>query len=316
MVSKRYAYLLLGVATLFFAACGGDAWKDLTKVGNTWEFQGEVTKTKVTAKVVGTLKLGDKVFAEVAPNCEQSTNLTELCSWNEKTKEFFYVGQSSRFNDKTRQFFIAEQLIGTINGDGKKAITNADATILRYLGEEKVKVPAGEYDTFKFSRDNVRRKIAEVYWYADKVGLVRVKTSGETYGLVKYTEGKELDPKALGGENAEKGIAFIRDFFKTAQKGDIIAVKSLFSKLEGQNDFANQAPEITMLVDRIKTGVRADQATFSFIDDKSYGLRFLKFDESGTEPNVWRVDAVMELVSEGDALKIKKISIVSEKMFK
>ena len=52
------------------------------------------------------------------------------------------------------------------------AFTNSDATVLRYLGEEKVTVPAGEYTAYKFSRINTKRKINEIWWYADKVGIV------------------------------------------------------------------------------------------------------------------------------------------------
>lgn len=312
MIISRRTSLLLVLVTVVLTACGGDAWKDLTKVGNTWEYVGETTKATVTAKVIATWKLGDLVYAEIAPDFGRYTNVTEFCSWDSDTKSFFHVGQSSRFNDKTKQFFVKKLVLGALEGKANTSFTNADGTVLRYLGEEKVKVPAGEYSTYKFSRANERRKISETWWFAEKAGIVRVKNTIDTFGLVKYVEGKELDPKSLGA--SPEGVDFVRKFFATAQKGEMSSVKALFAAGDGQQDFANQAPEITMLVDRIKTGVRADQATWSFNGKDVFGLRFLKYDESGTEPNVWRVDAVMELTNQSGQLKIKKIGIANSKL--
>lgn len=311
IVSRRTSILLVLLAAAL-TACGGDAWKDLTKVGNTWEYEGETTKAKVTAKVLGTWSIGETVYAEIAPDFGRYTNVTELCSWNKDSKTFLHAGESSRFNDKTRQFFVKETVIGAVEGKANTAFTNSDATVLRYLGEETIKVPAGEYTAYKFSRINTRRKINEIWWYADKVGIVRVKNSKDTFGLVKYTEGKEQDPKAMGA--TVEGVAFVKKFFAAAKKGEMQGVKSLFAGGAGQQDFASQAPEITLLVDRIKSGVRDDQATWSYLGAKTYGLRFLKYDESGTEPNVWKVDAVMELTNQGGQLMIKKIGIANNKL--
>ncbi len=310
-VSRRTLILLVLVAAAL-TACGGDAWKDLTKVGNTWEYEGEATKAKVTARVLSTWKLADTVYAEIAPDFGRYTNVTELCTWNKDSKTFLHAGGSSRFNDKTRQFFVKETVIGAVEGKANTSFTNADATVLRYMGEEKVKVPAGEYSAYKFSRVNTRRKIDEIWWYADKVGIVRVKNGTDTFGLVKYTEGKEQDPKDLGA--TAEGVSFVKKFFATASKGDHAAVQTLFATGAGQQDFSNQKPIIGLLVDRISSGVRADQATWSFNGPNVYGLRFLKYDESGTEPNVWRVDAVMELTNQGGQLKIKKIGIANNKL--
>ncbi|MDR2734761.1 MAG: DUF3108 domain-containing protein [Spirochaetota bacterium] len=315
MIFSRREWLLfvLFIAiTALFAACGGSDWKDLTKVGNTWEYEGEVSGASITAKVLGNWKVGTQVYAEIAANYAVFSNVSRFCSWDDKKQEFLYVGDSSFFNDGTQQFFIEGRVMGAMKGENT-SFTNTDGTVIRYIGEEKIKVPAGDFATYKFTHLNTDKKIDMYIWYASKRGIVRLKAYGDTWQLVKFTEGKSADPKVLGGANAAKTIDLVKIFFAAAQTGDVAALERFFS-VEGKQDFAQQSDVLGAYVKRAK-GIRTDKATFAFLGDNAAGIRFLQYDESGVRPTVTRSDAVLQLVLENAEMKIQKISIASDNLF-
>ena len=316
--SRRSGLLLVVfVATaMVFMACGSGDWEAVSKVGNTWEYEGETSGARVTAKVLGTWKVGSKVYAEIAPNYAAFSNVSKLCTWDDKNKEFLHAGDASLFNDGTKQFFLAGRVLGAIKGSAS-AYTNADGTIIRYLGEETVTVPAGKYSTFKFSHLNEDLKVDMYVWYASKTGVVRVRAYGDTWQLTKFTEGKKADPKVLGGANAEVSALFAENFFKTAQAGEVQGLQRFFAAGDGQDDFNKQKNgALSTFVQRASDPeVRLDQASYAFLGDSAVGIRFLQFDDRGVLPTIVRTDAVLTLVPEGKDMRVQKISIAHDTLY-
>jgi hypothetical protein len=315
MFSRRNCLLLvLLVSTaMFFTACGSGDWEKLSRVGNTWEYLGEVSGARITAKVLDNWKVGNTVYAEVAPNHAVFSNVSKLCVWDSKNREFIHAGNASLFNEGTKHFFIENRVMGAMKGNNT-SFTNADGTVIRYLGEEKIRVPAGEFGTFKFSHMNEDRKIDMYVWYSNKSGVVRMRAYGDTWNLTKFSEGKKADPKTLGGANADRHIAFIQNFFKAAQTGEVDSLQRFFSPVEGREDFARQRDVLRSFVRRA-SGVRPDQATYTFLGASTVGIRFLQYEAGGVMPTVVRTDAVLELVLEGRDVRVGKINITFDTLY-
>jgi len=317
MIFSRQSCLLLVLLSsllMLFTACGGSDWADLTKVGNTWEYEGALSGAKVTAKVLGTWKVGDKVYAEVAPNFAVYSNVSRICAWDDKNKEFLQVGEASLFADGTKQLFVENRVLGAMKGSNT-SFTNTDGTVIRYIGEEKIKVPAGEFSTFKFTHLNEDRKVDMYVWYASKRGVVRLTSRGETWSLTKFTEGKSADPKDLGGANAAKITTFVQYFFSAAQTGDVAALQRFFAAGDGQQDYERQKGTALAAYTKRASALQADQVTYAFLGGDSVNIRFMQFDESGVTPTVVRTDAVLELAPEGNDMRAKKINIATANMY-
>lgn len=312
----RFAVLAF-FSIVLFSACGSE-WDAVSKKGNTWEYQltKDGNKTSVLTKVKDRYKLGKKTFAEVVMDENLAKDMTVVYSWNDKDKVLTWAGRSSRFGDGKTQFFVSEQQIGKLEGKKGEAVKSPDGCEVTYLGEEKVKVPAGEFNAMKFTRKRSEPPVDQTFWYVKGKGFAKLMDNTQgSMELVKFTQGKGGDDTVLGSkEGGEAGFKLVANFFNTCKtSGSVDEVLKLFSKA-GAADANSKTASLRMLVDRIKTHGKDHTATIYFEGDDSFGLRFRYYDEAGGEPNVFRADVMLTVEKEGKEYKIKSFSVKYAKL--
>ncbi|MCK5268069.1 MAG: hypothetical protein KAR07_07875 [Spirochaetes bacterium] len=313
--NSNLVFVMVIIASISFLSCGNE-WDAVSKKGNTWEYQVEKSGQKITvvSQVKETYKIGDAKYAEVTFDTNTSKEPSTVFSWNKKQEAIMIAGRSSLFGDNKTQFFVEESIFGKIKGGKGTKFKNNDGSTVTYLSNEKLKIGKEGYDAYKFSRFNPTKNINETYWYVSKKGFVQIKRKESISKLLKFTKGKGGDPKKLGEKDfAEEGFSIAKAFYMSSLKAGTKGIMQFFSKNGKKTADAGMA-DIKMLVSRIKKHNKPKQASVYFETVNSVGLRFKYYSEEGGEPNVYRVDLILELEKDDGKYKIKDFRITYSKL--
>jgi len=304
---KRSSGILILVLVLMtvLSACGGGEWDKVSKKGNTWQYDAKKAgmKQQLTATVIENYKIGDKKYAEVKFD-GPAKGLSMIYTWNKDKEAVITAGRNSRFDDKTIQFFIKESIIGQKKVKKGEKLTTGGGTFT-FLGEEKVKVPAGEFTALKFNLIDKKGKSSN-YWYVSKTGFVKIESSMGTLELKKFTEGKGGDPVKPGPkDNADKAFALAKTFYNHARKGAVDKINAMFVKGASYSKVT-----LKLLIDRIKNiGAGDIHSSIYFMGTSVVAIRS-RYLKDGENPNVMRLDAMLTLQKSGDGFKIKTYSVI------
>ncbi len=302
MFTKQKILSFLMVITLFVAVGCGDEWSKIAKLGNSWVYN--VTKggktVQVTSKVTAKYKIGKIEFAEISPSSKIDKKNKIIYSWNKDKKALLLAGRSSRLADKSSHFYMNMAVVGAFKPAKNAKYKESNDVTINYVGEEKVKVPAGEYKTYKFVRVLSKKNTKEAYWYAAGVGFVKIVKDGITSELVKFNKGKGGDAKKVTNK---KSFDLVKKIYADAYAGknvDEIA-KSYFG---GDSLKDKKKQELNLLIKRIKGKSNPAQTTIYCPSVDRIGLRFKYYDDASGTPNVYVTDAVFHIDSKSKEVKI------------
>jgi len=319
MIKNRFrglTLLLTITLALLTNACGGE-WEKISKKGNTWEFNAG-PKKGLTARVREKYKIGKREYAELTLKGESGSS-SIIISWNEAKKTFLYAGRNTYMGDKKPVFFIRETALAKLDNKKNEKVPGEDGTTITFLGEEKIKTPAGATTALKFSRTGTNKisseKISQTFWYVSKKGIYQFTDNARIMKLVKFTEGKGGDPsKPAGKLDAAKAIAVARSFYTRARTGSgINALLPLFTD-NGKKLTDNNKTALKMLISRIQTGTRPEKSAVFFPGNNRVGIRFRYTDESGTNPELMYSDTILELAPGKPEMLIKSASTTYRKI--
>jgi len=289
---QKIMSFLMAITLLAITGCG-DEWSKIAKLGNSWDYN--VTKNgktvKVTSKVTAKYKIGKVEYAEITPSSKLDKLNKIIYSWNKDKKALLLAGRSSRLNDKNIHFRLNMLVVGALKpAKDAKYKESSDKTVA-YIGEEKVKVPAGKYKTYKFVRTDNKRNKKETYWYAAGVGFVKIVQNKVLFELVKFNKGKGGDAKKIADYKSYNVVKkFYADAF--AGKGVSELVKSYFGSAKLKD---KKMKELNLLIKRIKGKSKPANTTLYCPGLNRIGLRFKYYDDLTGMPNVYVADVVFHV---------------------
>jgi hypothetical protein len=201
---KLVSSLLLALALFLTAAHRGRADDELKlkvkseyyplEVGNTWTYK--LDNSKFTLKVAKLEKVGDDVTARIEMTMNDKVMAVEHVAAKEDGL-YRYDFEGKKAEPPVKFFALPPKADATWTIDSKVSGETLKGTFK--MGEEKgVKVPAGTYDTFKVTSDDLDAsgmKIAFTSYYAKDVGMVKqvIKAAGQetTIELEKFEPAKK-----------------------------------------------------------------------------------------------------------------------------
>ena len=313
---SRGIYLLLTALAVLASACGGE-WEKISKKGNTWEFNQGSKKKALTAKVKEKYQIGKREYAEL--NLKTAAGSSSIViSWNKDKQTFLYAGRGSYTGEKKPVFFIKETALAKLKNKKNDKVPGEDGTTITFLGEDKIKTPAGATKAFKFSRTGTNKitgnKISQMFWYVSKKGIFQFKDNSGTLKLARFTEGKGGKAVTPAGKlDAGKAIAVARSFYTKARSKGLAALLPLFTD-NGKKLTDNNKTALKMLISRMKTGTRPEKSAVFFPGGNKVGIRFRYTDESGSTPELMYSDSILELVTKDKKMLIKMVTTAYKKV--